>query len=278
MTTTYAFAGNVKDIAGAGATALTAALGTNLGEGVPLVDLDNGVVRLPERAPVELAADGTFTQTLIASNSAGINILDGTLRYILYLSWRDASGKRRDWDTGYFALTTNTNLKSVAGTDVAINVDQAAAMVATLVQQEVESHTPGIELGSVTRTSNATSTTVLSTNTAGDIGGLSLTITGQGRPVDVRFFAPGVYHSVANAMVSVILICNNNVTDTNNQIGTENSPLTNNGPSMQITRRTGVLTAGVSYTFKVRLWGAVAGTSTLVGASFCPIELTITSR
>lgn len=278
MTTTYAFTGNIKSIVGTGATGINAALGTNLGEGTALVDLDNSVLRLPERAPVELAADGTFSESLIASNSAGINILDGNLRYILYLSWRDAQGKRRDWNSGYFALTTNTDLKSVAGTDVAIEVDQAAAMVATLVQQEIENHTPGIDLGSTTRTSNAMSTTVVSTNAAGDIANLSLNITGQGRPVDVRFHAPGVYHSTANALVSVILICNNNVNDTNNQIGTENSPLTNNGPSMSITRRTGVLAAGASYTFKVRLWGAVAGTSTLVAASFCPIELTVTSR
>lgn len=144
MTTSYSFAGNVRNIVGAGATAVRASIGTNLGD-LALVDIDAGVVRLPGRAPVMVDGNGDFEESLIATNSSGINILDGSLRYILYLNWRDAQGRNRDWDSGYFELTANTDLSAVAGTGIAVDVDESAALVGSLVTQAVAPITESVD-------------------------------------------------------------------------------------------------------------------------------------
>lgn len=276
MTTSYAFTGNVRNVVGAGATAIKAAIGTNLGD-LALVDLDAGSVRLPERAPVEIDSAGDFVESLIATNSSGINILDGSLRYILYLSWRDAQGRNRDWNSGYFELVTNTDLSAVAGTDVAVEADAVAAMVSTLVQQEVENHTPGILLGSSTRTTLVTSTaTTAALATA--IANLSVTITGKGRPVDVRLFAPIVWNSVgANVACSAMIVRDGNPNSTDNQFGSAYSPATNTGPSLLVARTTNPLVDGTQYTFTARLWTPSGQANILPGVNF-PLELTVTSR
>ena len=151
------------------------------------------------------------------------------------------------------------------------------ADVNTAVQQAVQNHTPGIELGSASRTSSITSTATAAAG-ASALTGLSVTVVGQGRPVDLRFYCASVYHSVANTLVSVIIVGDGNATGTNNQIGTVASPSTTAGPSMCIMRRTAALTLGQSYTFTVRAWGAAAGTCNLVSAAYCPTELVVTSR
>lgn len=278
MTTSYTLTGNIKDVVGAGATAVKAAIGTNLGD-VALVDIDGQAVHLPKRAPLAIANDGTFTTSLIATNSGGINISDGTLRYILYVSYRDAEGKRRDWDSGYFELVTNTDLSVVAGTDVAVEVSEATAMVTTLVEQAVQDHTPGIELGSASRTSAFTTTNITAGNgSLGLITGLTVTITGSGRPVDVRFTAPAVYHSVANTFVGVSINAGNPLAANNATFASSQSTLTNNGNALEATLRTATLNDGQSYTFQVNVWGAAAGTSTLAAAAYGPIQLVVTSR
>lgn len=135
MTTSYTLTGNIKDVVGAGATGVKASIETNLEDGVALVDLDGQAVRVPRRTPVTIAANGTFSVSLIATNSTGINILGNTLRYTFHLSYRDAQGKRRDWDSGAFQITANTDLSAVAGTGVAVDVDASAALVGSLVTQ-----------------------------------------------------------------------------------------------------------------------------------------------
>lgn len=278
MTTSYAFTGNVRNVVGAGATAIKAAIGTNLGD-LALVDLDAGSVRLPERAPVEIDSAGDFTESLIATNSDGINISDGSLRYILYLTWRDAQGRNRDWNSGYFELVTNTDLSAVAGTDVVVEASAAAAMVNSLVEQAVQDHTPGIELGIASRTSAFTTTNTTAGNGAlGLIPGLTVTVTGAGRPVDVRFTAPAVYHSVANTFVGVSINAGNPLAATNATFASSQSTSTSNGNGLEATLRTATLNNGQSYTFQVNVWGAAAGTCTLAAAAYGPIQLTVTSR
>lgn len=226
-----------------------------------------------------VASDGTFTTTLLATNSAGINVLDGTLRYVLNVTYRDADGKRRSWSSGYFALTAATDLSGVAGTDVAATVDDVAAMVSSLVLQEVQDHTPGIDLGTASRTSAFTTTNTTAGNgSLGLITGLTVTITGTGRPVDVRFTAPAVYHSVANTFVGVSINAGNPLAATNATFASSQSTLTNNGNGLEATLRTPALNVGQSYTFQVNVWGGAAGTCTLAAAAYGPIQLAVTSR
>lgn len=137
MTTSYTLTGTLRTVSGEDASAITASIGTNLPDDVALVDLDSHPVHLPARTPVEIAADGTFSVTLIATDSVGTNILGDTLRYTLYVSYRDAEGKRRDWNSGPFELTANADLSAVAGTGIAVDVDASAALVGSLVTQAV---------------------------------------------------------------------------------------------------------------------------------------------
>ena len=165
--------------------------------------------------------------------------------------------------------------------------DAVPAAVQTAVQsavppavaEAVEAHTPGMELGYASRTSTFTTTNITPGNIAGQIPGLSITLVGQGRPIDLRFTAGGVWHSVANAAVSVFI--SQSVPAgvlTNNILGATRSTLTNSGPSLEISRRTAPLTVGVTYTFIVVVSGAVAGTSSMFGATYSPIEFVATSR
>ena len=279
MTTTYNLTGNFSDLLGVDlpGTKIVATVSTNLGT-KPLVDLDNNVVRPPRPARITVATDGTFTVPLIATNSTGTNVLDGTLRYVVNVSYADDNGRRQEWTSGYFALTANTDLSDVASsTPTVAEVSGATALVSTLVDQAVQDQAPGIELGYASRTSSITSTATTAAG-ATALTGLSVTIVGQGRPVDVRFHCAAVYHSVANTLVSIVIVRDGNVTGADNQMGAVASPVTTTGPSLAVSRRTGTLVAGTSYTFTVRAWGAAAGTCTLVSAAYCPTELVVTSR
>jgi hypothetical protein len=151
------------------------------------------------------------------------------------------------------------------------------ASIDAAVEEAVEAHTPGIELGYASRTTTYTTTSTVTGASAVTITGLSVTVTGQGRPVDVRFYCPSVYHSVANTFVGASVNTGNPV-GVNANLMAQQSTLVNNGPSILIDYRTGILTLGASYTFQVSVWGAVAGTSTFVAASYCPMELSVTSR
>lgn len=188
---------------------------------------------------------------------------------------RGADG--RDGLPGVNAVPADTAVAAYYDDPESLTYAAAQAATDAQVEQALETYAPGTELGYASRATTFTTTNTASNLAAGNITGLSVTFTGQGRPVDLRFQACSVYHSVANTHVSVVLLGNAGVTDPNNQIGAVASTLTTTGPSLVITRRTGVLTAGVSYTFLARAWAA-AGTSTFVAASYCPLELTVTSR
>ena len=162
-----------------------------------------------------------------------------------------------------------------SGTKTAIDtlVDTAAD---DAVELAVETHTPGIELGSSSRTSTFTTTNTTAGNgSLGILTSLSVTVVGTGRPAMVSFYAPAVYHSVANTFVAVSINTGNPLAASNAQLGSIASTLTNNGPSLRVTLRTGTLTLGQSYTFQANVWGTAAGTSTLVAAAYCPIQLTV---
>lgn len=152
------------------------------------------------------------------------------------------------------------------------------AAVKNVVDTAINAHTPGVELGYASRATNFTTTNTNLTSVAGAIPTLTLSVVGQGRPIDLRFYAATVYHSVANTIVNAVIVENGVALSSDNQIGATISPQVANGPSMGITRRTGILTSGTTYTYTVQVAGAAAGTVTMVGAAYCPIELSATSR
>ncbi|KRB73084.1 hypothetical protein ASE01_20120 [Nocardioides sp. Root190] len=188
----------------------------------------------------------------------------------------------------------NPYVKSIAGvTDVVTGVQLANAMAARLdagdssfsdalsdaVAGEIEGHEAGIDLGTANRTTSVPpmTSTATSVAAAAAISGLSRTVTGKGRSVDVEFYAPIVYNSgAANVGVSCMIVRDNNPASTDNQIGTRFSPATNNGPDMYIRRRTGILLDGVEYTFTVRMW-TPSGTAVIVPGGNYPAQLMVTA-
>lgn len=141
------------------------------------------------------------------------------------------------------------------------------AAVDAVVEQAVESHTPGIELGYAERATTFTSTTNAAITT------LSITVTGTGRPIEVTFFCTRVWHSVANTLVAARIRKDSVIM----QEGSIISPLTTAGPSLLV-RHIETLGVGVQATYDVQVFQGAAGTMTFSAASNTKMLLTAVSR
>jgi hypothetical protein len=167
-------------------------------------------------------------------------------------------------DDPNFAATITTALAAKAAT----------ADVSALVAAELAGYQPGLEVGYAERTTSATSAQT-APNATGTISGLSVTVVGTGRPVDIRFGASLSWNSVANKNVFASLMVNGGATGA---AAADSSPATNTGPRLEFTRRM-VLTNGVSYTFTVALYTeAGGGTVTAFANSTYPMSLSVTNR
>lgn len=125
MTTEHTLTGNILDLIGSAdpSRVTLATVDTNLE--TALVDYDNNEVRLAGPKQLSIATDGTFSIDLIATDSTGTNVLDDSLRYVVRVLYKDATGRERSWDTGYFELTADADLSDKAGSGVSIPVDPA---------------------------------------------------------------------------------------------------------------------------------------------------------
>lgn len=165
---------------------------------------------------------------------------------------------------------THTHAQSdVTGLTAALDDKVTDAEVAALVQQAVEDHTPGIELGYAERTTSFTS------GSNADITGLSVTVTGQGRPVDVEFYCPSAYHSVSGTLIRADIKSNGAVINSWFEL-TSNVSF---GRSCLLRQRV-TLTDGVNYTFTVGTFQGSAGTMTWFASASParPIWLSVVSR
>lgn len=116
--TTYTLTGDFGDLIGANVDPqkIRAWVKTNLPRGSAPVDTSTGDVYLGD-LEITVASDGTFTVTsLPATNSADLNVTNGTLRYKVTAEHviNDRPGY---WDSGWFELTANVHLGQVAGSE-----------------------------------------------------------------------------------------------------------------------------------------------------------------
>jgi hypothetical protein len=125
---------------------------------------------------------------------------------------------------------------------------------------DVDLHT-GQELGYAERTTTDSTTNLADDNStlnANLIAGLSVSVVGSGRPVEVEFYAPLVTHSVLNGVIYGTIMANGvriaQVPTLAIKAGTGQGPL--------IVKRRMVLTDGVSYTFTAAKTMDTAGTGT----------------
>lgn len=150
-------------------------------------------------------------------------------------------------------------------------IDETANDTAVEVFDDmIDDYAPGSSIFTI-KSSDA----ITSTNTAGtyDIPGfVSPPILGKGREIELWFFAPNVYHSVANTLCQIAIF--NTATGlfgSDTEVAGMRSPVTTDGPALSI-RNSVFLTDGVTYNFGVKFWVAAAGTGTLMAASFAKVQ------
>lgn len=137
------------------------------------------------------------------------------------------------------------------------------------VDTAVASMSPsGQRLGSAART------TTFSVSGGGAITGLTVTVTGTGRYVDIGFYAAQVWHSAANTAINVNILVNGSTTG--GTYATTWSSNTTYGPFVSINFEK-LLTNATSYTFTVFL-ATGPGTVSAFGDPNAPMQLTVTQR
>lgn len=201
-----------------------------------------------------------------------------------------------DRETGWTTDTRRVKLGDgeTAWNDLPYAADEAADVAAETARAEaaeqaleesidvkvaaaVAAHTPGIELGYAERTTNF-STTATAPGATALIPSLVTTVIGQGRPVDIEFYAQTVRHSVAGKYVVAYFEINGSFVNTvAGQSGLISSPDTVVGRTIYMKRRA-MLADGQGYTIKVGVYGEEAGTTSLVAVASAPTFLEVTSR
>lgn len=162
---------------------------------------------------------------------------------------------------------------------VAAQIAALAATIDTAVEDAVEAHTPGIELGSdavISPFSNSQTTF----SAASLITGLARTVVGQGRPVDVEVVIGSFAHSVLNTGILFYWQVDGSRTSDKAFSRIVRSQATTSatlGPGFTMRRRV-FLDDGVSYLFEVGMIGLAAGTSSVDATVAKPSQLNITSR
>lgn len=155
--------------------------------------------------------------------------------------------------------------------------DQDAATLAAIppqVEAAIEAHVPGLEMGYAERTSTFTTTST----SAAQVTGMSVTVVGTGRPAEIEFYVPSIYHTSANVPLLVAVYTQlNGGTATLTDVVTVRSPVTTDGPPA-IVRRRRVLSAGDSWSFHGFVRCETAGTLTALASSINPIALSVVSR
>lgn len=279
MATRYTLTGNLPGLIGADPSTLVVTISTNL-DGA--LTTDDGETIPPGEQQVPLSPTGTFAVAPPATNSAGLNIADGSLRYIIRARKRDASGKRIEWSSGYFTLTGPADLSTKIGTATGPIYDATAAKVAQLAEEavaaEVEAQVPGLVSDYGKRTENFTTTNLVITSTTGDVPGVMATVVGNGRPVEVTAYAPFVYHSAVALVQGAITVDGAHDNAVGSQLGGVVSYTPGLGGPIFVRRITDPLTVGQTYTFGLRIASTAVGTATLIGLPAAPIQIDAISR
>lgn len=135
---------------------------------------------------------------------------------------------------------------------------------------------PRGELGYAERTTADTTSngTIANATQAGNkMTGLAVTVVGKGRPVEIEFHTPAVWHSTANNYVGVALLMDG----VQVAIGQASSPSNASGRSLTVKARK-VLTDGQSYTFEVGKYCQTGATGNYHGAADTPMYLSVAER
>jgi hypothetical protein len=185
------------------------------------------------------------------------------------------------------AQTNTGQLTVVAGAGVTVNGPTTltignqwahASLIKTATNRWLFIPTQGAaprgELGYAERTTADTTTnTSFAAASSNKITGLSVSVTGTGRPVEIEFFLPAGYHSVANSIVGAVILQNGTTVICAGNVRVSS---TTTGDSFLLKARK-VLTAGTGYTFEVGKY-TVSGTANYSADATYPMYLAVTER
>lgn len=169
--TRYTLTGDFGDIVGDefNVKSVKAFLSTNLPAGQALVNLTDNEIQVGAKE-LTLDTSGAFSVSLIASDSADTNIASGTLQYRVTFSYVNPSTRTRDtWDSGYFALTANSDLSDVAGT-IEAPISWRSAFIADMeaIQAAAEAaRDAAVDISSISTSDDVVEALVLGTAGAG---------------------------------------------------------------------------------------------------------------
>lgn len=137
----------------------------------------------------------------------------------------------------------------------------------------------GAEMGYSERTTIFTTTNTTAGSLAGTaiVTGLSVTVIGEGRAVEVEFNSI-MQHSVANSGSATYLVVNGSYSAApGGHLAAVQGGATGSGRTLSMKKRI-VLTNGVSYTFTIGVYGVQAGTVSVVSTANIPTFLSVTRR
>lgn len=122
---------------------------------------------------------------------------------------------------------------------------------------------------------HTTNTTYGGNSTVAKVPGVLVTVTGQGRPVEVTAHLPSVRTHTANVAIGAYILKDGVIYDA----GFVHSASTGNGQQILLSRRTTSLTQGTAFTFEL---GVYAGSGTTVDVPALipdfPVTLAVTQR
>lgn len=164
-----------------------------------------------------------------------------------------------EWRARLAALEADVDNR-VADLEAFLDESVIDGKVEAEVTAQAAGHTPGTELGYAESTSGGTTTAVFSSLTL--VTQLTMVVTGQGRPVDIEWYMPLFYHSVAGTPVYGVMLTQIVGSGTNvyEQVVVHRSPVTNGSNPYYVKRRK-VLAEGTDYTVAFYVAGSAVGTT-----------------
>lgn len=129
MGTTYALTGDLSNQLATDLKSVYAYVRTNLPPGTALIDttVTSGSVRLGT-GKIDVAANGSFSVTLLGTANTGLNVAPNTLRYEVVVEYTDIGTRQKMvWRSGFFELIADTDLKDIAPDVEAIAITSASA-------------------------------------------------------------------------------------------------------------------------------------------------------
>lgn len=118
MAATFTLTGNLADIVGDDLpypSSVDAYLVANIPHGDALIDLTTNKHHLGSRKLDVDTATGAFTQTgVVDTDATDLNVEAGTLRWQVEVSFRNGKGVRQPYTSGWFEMTADANLATLA--------------------------------------------------------------------------------------------------------------------------------------------------------------------